>query len=157
MTEALAQVQQKEKIETGTAVMHIAAFTIVAATALFAIKRHIGCRRPIICVHQFFLSHRSSTNQSENQSSLAHAAKRVHQVWHRSKSAARRGKWCNARPADLTVNDSGIKVRLLIVFSSWAAISRKHSRISSSLSHHDNLWLSGWLDISSRMTRTSDL
>jgi catechol 2,3-dioxygenase-like lactoylglutathione lyase family enzyme len=37
MTEALAQVQQKEKIETGTAVMHIAAFTIVAATALFAI------------------------------------------------------------------------------------------------------------------------
>ena len=37
MTESLAQVQQKQKIETRTAVKHIAAFTIVAATALLAI------------------------------------------------------------------------------------------------------------------------
>jgi cytochrome P460 len=37
MTESLAQVQPEQKIETHTAVKHIAAFTIVAATALFAI------------------------------------------------------------------------------------------------------------------------
>jgi hypothetical protein len=36
MTEPVAQVQRKQKIETGTAVKHIAAFTIVAATALLA-------------------------------------------------------------------------------------------------------------------------
>ena len=36
-TESLAQAQQKQKIETRTAVKHIAAFTIVAATALLAI------------------------------------------------------------------------------------------------------------------------
>ena len=37
LTESSAQVQQKQKIETRTAVEHIAAFTIVAATALLAI------------------------------------------------------------------------------------------------------------------------
>ena len=37
MTESLAQVQQKQKIETRNAVKHVAAFTIVAATALLAI------------------------------------------------------------------------------------------------------------------------
>src|SRR5277367_4040067 len=37
MTESLAQVQQKRKIETGTAVKQIATFAIVAATALLAI------------------------------------------------------------------------------------------------------------------------
>ncbi|HWF48254.1 MAG TPA: cytochrome P460 family protein [Bryobacteraceae bacterium] len=37
MTEPVAQVQRKQKIETGTAVKHTAAFTIVAATALLAI------------------------------------------------------------------------------------------------------------------------
>jgi hypothetical protein len=37
MTESLAQVQQKQKIETRTAVKHIAAFTIIAPTALLAI------------------------------------------------------------------------------------------------------------------------
>jgi hypothetical protein len=36
-TESLAQAQQKQKIETRTAVKHIAAFTTVAATALLAI------------------------------------------------------------------------------------------------------------------------
>jgi Cytochrome P460 len=37
MTDSLAHVQQKQKIETRTPVKHIATFTIVAATALFAI------------------------------------------------------------------------------------------------------------------------
>ena len=37
LTESLAQVQQKQKIETHNAVKHIAAFTIVAATAMLAI------------------------------------------------------------------------------------------------------------------------
>jgi hypothetical protein len=37
LTESLAQIQQKQKIETRTAVKHIAAFTTVAATALLAI------------------------------------------------------------------------------------------------------------------------
>jgi hypothetical protein len=37
MTDSLAQVQQKQKIETRTPVKHVAAFTIVAATALLAI------------------------------------------------------------------------------------------------------------------------
>jgi hypothetical protein len=37
MTESLAQVKQKQKIETGTAVKRAAAFTIVAATAPLAI------------------------------------------------------------------------------------------------------------------------
>ena len=37
LTESLARVQQKQETETRTAVKHIAAFTIVAATALLAI------------------------------------------------------------------------------------------------------------------------
>jgi hypothetical protein len=37
MTESLAQVQQKQKIETRTAAKHFVAFTIVAAAALLAI------------------------------------------------------------------------------------------------------------------------
>jgi hypothetical protein len=37
LTESLAQVQHKQKIETRTAVKHIAAFTIVAAMAVLAI------------------------------------------------------------------------------------------------------------------------
>jgi hypothetical protein len=37
MTESLAQIQQKPKIETGTTVKHIAALTIVAAMALLAV------------------------------------------------------------------------------------------------------------------------
>jgi hypothetical protein len=37
MTESLAQVQQKQKMETRTAVKYIAAFTIVAAAALLGI------------------------------------------------------------------------------------------------------------------------
>jgi hypothetical protein len=37
MTESLVQVQQKRKVQTRTAVKHIVAFTIVAATALLAI------------------------------------------------------------------------------------------------------------------------
>jgi hypothetical protein len=37
MREPVAQGQRKQKIETGIAVKHIAAFTIVAATALLAI------------------------------------------------------------------------------------------------------------------------
>ena len=36
MTEPVAQIQQKQKIETGTTLKHVAAFTIVAATALLA-------------------------------------------------------------------------------------------------------------------------
>jgi hypothetical protein len=72
-----------------------------------------------------------ANNQSENHSSLAHAPKRVHRVWHRSKSVKKPGKWCNARPADLRVNDSGTKVRLLIFFPCWVVISRKHVTVSS--------------------------
>ena len=37
MTEPVAQVQRKQKIETGTAVKHTAAFAIVGATALLAV------------------------------------------------------------------------------------------------------------------------
>jgi hypothetical protein len=42
MTESLAQVQRKHKIEERTAVKHIAVLTIVAATALLAILGGCG-------------------------------------------------------------------------------------------------------------------